>query len=93
MAVTFGYEYVVVAPNQASVVEGLVVPWCENCGNKELLQAVGVIGAVIMPHNLYLHSALGKNFRGFVLPGVPTCYRQKFSQKFQNVTNSEKGRQ
>ena len=25
MAVTFGYEYVVVAPNQASVVEGLVV--------------------------------------------------------------------
>ena len=63
MAVTFGYEYVVVAPNQASVVEGLVVPWCENCGNKELLQAVGVIGAVIMPHNLYLHSALGKTFR------------------------------
>ena len=62
MAVTFGYEYVVVAPNQASVVEGLVVPWCENCGNKELLQAVGVIGAVIMPHNLYLHSALGKTF-------------------------------
>ena len=28
---------------------------------QELLQAVGVIGAVIMPHNLYLHSALVKS--------------------------------
>ena len=26
-----------------------------GCGQKELLQAVGVIGAIIMPHNLYLH--------------------------------------
>lgn len=61
MAVSFGYEYIVVAPNQADVVEGMLVPWCSNCGNKELLQAVGVIGAVIMPHNLYLHSALVKS--------------------------------
>lgn len=61
MAITFGYEYVVVAPNQASVVEGLFIPWCKGCGNKELLQAVGVIGAIIMPHNLYLHSALVKS--------------------------------
>merc|ERR1719210_1427742 len=61
MTVTFGYEYVVVAPDQGSVVKGLMLPWCENCGNKELLQAVGVIGAVIMPHNLYLHSALVKS--------------------------------
>ena len=61
MAVTFGYEYVVVAPNQGSVVEGLLVPWCSDCGSKELMQAVGVIGAVIMPHNLYLHSALVKS--------------------------------
>ena len=61
MALTFGYEYVVVAPDQASVVEGLFIPWCKDCGNKELLQAVGVIGAIIMPHNLYLHSALVKS--------------------------------
>ena len=26
-----------------------------------LLQAVGIIGAVIMPHNIYLHSALVKS--------------------------------
>ena len=35
MTVTFGYEYVVVAPDQGSVVKGLMLPWCENCGNKE----------------------------------------------------------
>lgn len=34
MAVSFGYEYIVVAPNQADVVEGMLVPWCSNCGNK-----------------------------------------------------------
>jgi hypothetical protein len=61
MAFSFGYEYVVVSPDQAEVVKGIVVPWCSNCGNKEVLQAVGVIGAVIMPHNLYLHSALVKS--------------------------------
>jgi len=61
MTLSFGYEYVIVGPNQGKVLEGLFVPWCSNCGNKELLQAVGVIGAVIMPHNLYLHSALVKS--------------------------------
>jgi len=61
MALSFGYEYVVAAPPQASVVEGLLIPWCSGCGSKELLQAVGVVGAIIMPHNLYLHSALVKS--------------------------------
>jgi len=61
MAWSFGYEYVVAAPDQAQVVEGLLLPICPGCGHKELLQAVGVIGAIIMPHNLYLHSALVKS--------------------------------
>ena len=81
MAVSFGYEYVVAAPDQvwfgfvlilflilynyicpqAAVVEGLLIPECPGCGQQELLQAVGVIGAIIMPHNLYLHSALVKS--------------------------------
>jgi natural resistance-associated macrophage protein len=39
----------------------MLVPWCSGCGNREVLQAVGIIGAVIMPHNLYLHSALVKS--------------------------------
>ncbi|XP_049783254.1 protein Malvolio isoform X1 [Schistocerca cancellata] len=61
MAVTFGYEYVVVAPDQGEVVKGLFFPWCSNCDSTALLQAVGIVGAVIMPHNLYLHSALVKS--------------------------------
>ena len=61
MAWSFGYEYVVAAPDQAEVVKGMLLPICPGCGQKELLQAVGVIGAIIMPHNLYLHRALVKS--------------------------------
>ncbi|PSN43944.1 Protein Malvolio [Blattella germanica] len=61
MAITFGYEYVVAAPEQGQVVKGMFFPWCEDCDSSALLQAVGIVGAVIMPHNLYLHSALVKH--------------------------------
>ncbi|XP_060532728.1 protein Malvolio-like isoform X2 [Cylas formicarius] len=61
MGVTFGFEYVRSKPNAIGVVQGLFVPWCEGCDTRALVQAVGIIGAVIMPHNLYLHSALVKS--------------------------------
>lgn len=35
-------------------------PWCQDCSKDAWLQAVGMVGAIIMPHNLYLHSALVK---------------------------------
>ncbi|CAG0886497.1 unnamed protein product [Darwinula stevensoni] len=60
MAFTFGYEYIVVWPEQGALLEGMFVPWCAHCGREAVLQAVGIVGAVIMPHNLYLHSALVK---------------------------------
>nr|XP_056717332.1 natural resistance-associated macrophage protein 1 [Euleptes europaea] len=60
MAVTFGYEYVVVKPSQKEVVRGIFFPYCKDCGQEELLQAVGIVGAIIMPHNIYLHSSLVK---------------------------------
>lgn len=47
-------------PSQLEVVEGMFIPWCKDCGADQLKQAVGIVGAVIMPHNLYLHSALVK---------------------------------
>ena len=40
--------------------KGLFIPYCADCGSKKLLQAVGVIGAIIMPRNMYLYSALVK---------------------------------
>lgn len=61
MAVTFGYEYVTVRPDQGALLKGMFVPYCEGCGSAQLLQAVGIVGAVIMPHNIYLHSALVKS--------------------------------
>ncbi|XP_064455340.1 natural resistance-associated macrophage protein 2-like isoform X2 [Ornithodoros turicata] len=61
MAVTFGYEYVMVQPDQVQVVKGLFYPYCSGCNNSALLQAVGIVGAIIMPHNLFLHSALVKS--------------------------------
>ncbi|XP_014747302.1 PREDICTED: natural resistance-associated macrophage protein 2-like [Sturnus vulgaris] len=60
MAVTFGYEYVTVKPNQEKLLQGLFIPYCQGCGTPQLEQAVGIVGAVIMPHNMYLHSALVK---------------------------------
>lgn len=53
-------QYVVVKPNQGELLKGMFLPYCEGCGPNELLQAVGIVGAVIMPHNIYLHSALVK---------------------------------
>jgi NRAMP (natural resistance-associated macrophage protein)-like metal ion transporter len=42
------------------VIKGLFIPGCSGCSSEGILQAVGVVGAVIMPHNLFLHSALVK---------------------------------
>uniref|UniRef100_A0A8C6XR42 Solute carrier family 11 member 2 n=1 Tax=Naja naja TaxID=35670 RepID=A0A8C6XR42_NAJNA len=61
MAVTFGYEYITVKPDQGQLLKGMFMPYCEGCGPAQLEQAVGIVGAVIMPHNMYLHSALVKS--------------------------------
>nr|BCL66018.1 divalent metal transporter [Acanthaster planci] len=61
MAITFGYEYITVAPDQTKVLAGLFIPRCQGCDKQAGLQAVGIIGAIIMPHNIYLHSALVKS--------------------------------
>ncbi|CAI9716796.1 resistance-associated macrophage 2-like isoform X1 [Octopus vulgaris] len=61
MAIMFGYEYGAAAPNQGEILKGLFIPYCSGCGPTQLIQAVGIIGAIIMPHNIYLHSALVKS--------------------------------
>ncbi|XP_031330441.1 protein Malvolio-like isoform X1 [Photinus pyralis] len=61
MAVTFGYEFFVSKPDGVELVKGMFIPWCAGCDSSALLQAVGIVGAIIMPHNLYLHSALVKS--------------------------------
>lgn len=56
----FILQYVIVSPDQAEVLKGMFIPLCTDCDKEVIIQAVGIIGAVIMPHNLYLHSALVK---------------------------------
>eukprot|EP00054_Salpingoeca_dolichothecata_P009362 m.52854 g.52854 ORF g.52854 m.52854 type:complete len:513 (-) comp18315_c1_seq2:27-1565(-) len=55
MVVTFGYIYGVSTPPQSDVIEGVIIP---RVSRSALLQAVGLVGALVMPHNIYLHSAL-----------------------------------
>jgi NRAMP (natural resistance-associated macrophage protein)-like metal ion transporter len=52
---TFGYMYFTGGVDHVGVIEGTLVP---RLSEKTILQAVGMVGAVIMPHNIYLHSAL-----------------------------------
>ncbi|XP_071489899.1 natural resistance-associated macrophage protein 1-like [Diadema antillarum] len=58
MAFSFFYMYITVKPDQGEILKGLWFPWCEGCELPAIQQAVGIVGAVIMPHNIYLHSAL-----------------------------------
>ncbi|KAL8559335.1 hypothetical protein ACOMHN_060025 [Nucella lapillus] len=47
-----------VKPDAGQILQGLWFPWCSGCGREAIKQLVGIVGAVIMPHNIYLHSAL-----------------------------------
>ena len=54
----FGYELLVSRPAIADVVAGLV-PTTEVITNPGMLYiAIGILGATVMPHNLYLHSSI-----------------------------------
>lgn len=54
----FLYEAFKIGPDASGVVEGLLP---KLAGTDSLLLAVGIIGATVMPHVIYLHSALTQN--------------------------------
>lgn len=51
----FAIEMFISRPAATEVVAGLVPGWLDGNG---LYLAIGILGATVMPHNLYLHSAL-----------------------------------
>ena len=58
IAVCFGIQIVAAAPPVAAMLRGFV-PSPEIVTNPEMLYiAIGIIGATVMPHNLYLHSSI-----------------------------------
>src|SRR6266545_1341626 len=58
IGVCFGVEVVLSRPDMAAVARGLV-PTTEIVTNPLMLYiAIGILGATVMPHNLYLHSSI-----------------------------------
>lgn len=55
MAISFGWMFGKAKPDLGTLFEGLFIP---SVPSNAVQQAVGVVGALIMPHNLFLHSAL-----------------------------------
>lgn len=54
----FGVELILAAPPFADILSGLV-PSAATVTNPAMLYlAIGIIGATVMPHNLYLHSSI-----------------------------------
>ncbi|HEX4276350.1 MAG TPA: Nramp family divalent metal transporter [Bryobacteraceae bacterium] len=54
IAICFAAEVFMAKPEAAGILSGLV-PWIDS---RSLVVAIGMLGATVMPHNLYLHSAL-----------------------------------
>ena len=58
IAVSFILEIILSRPEIAPLLQGFV-PTVSLVGNKEMLYiAIGIIGATVMPHNLFLHSSI-----------------------------------
>lgn len=52
----FGLEVFLARPDWPAVLHGTFVPSMPN--NEALLISLGILGATVMPHNLYLHSSI-----------------------------------
>src|SRR5262249_15496811 len=58
IAGSFAFELFHARPNLTAVAFGLL-PRAEIVGNRDMLYiAIGILGATVMPHNLYLHSSI-----------------------------------
>lgn len=53
----FAYEVALADPSLAAIAEGFI-PTIEVLEPGRLTMALGIIGATVMPHNLYLHSSI-----------------------------------
>jgi manganese transport protein len=56
IVVAFGVQVLHASPSWGGVATGTLVPHLD--GNQSVLLAVGILGATVMPHVIYLHSAL-----------------------------------
>lgn len=59
IALAYLVETILAKPDWGQVAYHSVVPWLG--GSSSVLLAVGIVGATVMPHAIYLHSALTQN--------------------------------
>jgi manganese transport protein len=58
IAICFGMEMLYARPSMAGIFSGFI-PHAQIIQDKEMLYiAIGILGATVMPHNLYLHSSI-----------------------------------
>jgi manganese transport protein len=57
IAVCFGLQLALAQPELSGVLAGFVPQWSIVADPGKLYIAIGILGATVMPHNLYLHSA------------------------------------
>jgi manganese transport protein len=66
IGICFALEVIFSKPSIVGIMQGFFVPSPEILHNPEMLYiAIGILGATVMPHNLYLHSSLvqTRNFK------------------------------
>lgn len=78
IALSYTIETVLAKPNLAEVAYHSVVPWLS--GSQSLLLATGIVGATVMPHAIYLHSALTQDR---IVPAGPDEARR--IARFSNI--------
>jgi manganese transport protein len=67
----FAVQVVMADPDRSGMLHGLLVPGFD--GTESVLLAAGILGATVMPHVIYLHSALTQDR---VVPGLPVSPRR-----------------
>jgi manganese transport protein len=81
VVLAFGLEVLRSSPSTAGVARGLFVP--EFSGGGSALLAVGIIGATVMPHVIYLHSSLTQNR---IVGANPGARRKIFRFEIVDIT-------
>ena len=77
----FGLEVLRSSPSVSGVTRGLFVPQVSGSGSA--LLAVGIIGATVMPHVIYLHSSLTQNR---IVGANPDARRKIFRFEMVDIT-------
>jgi manganese transport protein len=81
VVLAFGLEMLRSGPSPAGVAHGLFVPTFSGGG--AALLAVGIIGATVMPHVIYLHSSLTQNR---IVGANPAARRRIFRFEIVDIT-------